>query len=280
VWLFRTRRAPLTADRVLGVAAAAVAAGLVLVGLDAAFGGSSHVTDALGGGPGELAGDLGDRLRLSWERVTGSWGPAIASAIGFSGFVWLVTRRRRGALTDAMLSGIAVSLLVNDTPSDVVGVGAAATFAVYRWERASQSEPDTLRAMSRTTAALALLFAGVTLVLAGCGGGDEASPTPETVVGTIETETTGGSADLPALDLEGDAANGKQLYAANGCGGCHTLADAGSTGNIGPNLDDSQPDYELAVTRVTNGQGAMPAFGDRLEPQEIADVAQYVVDAS
>ena len=34
-----------------------------------------------------------------------------------------------------------------------------------------------------------------------------------------------------------DIANGKKQFAA--CGGCHTLADAGTTGTIGPNLDDA-----------------------------------------
>jgi mono/diheme cytochrome c family protein len=31
---------------------------------------------------------------------------------------------------------------------------------------------------------------------------------------------------------------------------------------------------------VTKGQGGMPAFGDRLEAQQIADVSQYVVDST
>ena len=34
-----------------------------------------------------------------------------------------------------------------------------------------------------------------------------------------------------------DLANGKQQFAA--CGGCHTLADAGTTATVGPNLDDA-----------------------------------------
>ena len=36
---------------------------------------------------------------------------------------------------------------------------------------------------------------------------------------------------------EPDLANGKQQFAA--CGGCHTLADAGTTATVGPNLDDA-----------------------------------------
>ena len=50
-----------------------------------------------------------------------------------------------------------------------------------------------------------------------------------------------------------------------GCGSCHTFADAGTSGAIGPNLDDAAPSFELAVDRVTNGQGAMPPFGEQLE---------------
>ena len=51
------------------VAVGAVALALLLVGLDAAIGGSSHVTDAVGDGPSALAGDIADRLELSVRRT-------------------------------------------------------------------------------------------------------------------------------------------------------------------------------------------------------------------
>ena len=66
------------------------------------------------------------------------------------------------------------------------------------------------------------------------------------------------------------------MFAAAGCGSCHTLADAGATGNIGPSLDGAKPSQALVVERVTNGQGAMPSFSARLSAAEIADVAAYV----
>ena len=49
-----------------------------------------------------------------------------------------------------------------------------------------------------------------------------------------------------------------------GCVGCHTLADAGATGTVGPNLDEAKPPYDLVVKRVTNGMGAMPPFKGQL----------------
>jgi mono/diheme cytochrome c family protein len=126
----------------------------------------------------------------------------------------------------------------------------------------------------RLTAAL-LLLAGLLAVVAvaGCGGEEDVSPTPETVEGTLPTETA-------AAGGEGDPANGKEIFASAGCGSCHVLSDAGTTGTVGPNLDEAQPDEALVVDRVTNGAGAMPSFKDRLSEQEIADVAAYVSSAA
>jgi hypothetical protein len=125
----------LTAGRALALGAAAVAAGVLLVGIDAALGGSSHVTGALGDGPGAVLADLGDRLRIAWERSTASAGPLVAALAGLAGLLLVATRRPRGPATDALLAAVAVSLLVNDTPTDVLGVGAAAALVLYRYER-------------------------------------------------------------------------------------------------------------------------------------------------
>jgi len=70
------------------------------------------------------------------------------------------------------------------------------------------------------------------------------------------------------------------LFASNGCGSCHTLTAAGASGNVGPNLDQSKPSRELIIERVTLGQGGMPAFGESLEAQQIADVAAYIVEST
>jgi cbb3-type cytochrome c oxidase subunit III len=73
--------------------------------------------------------------------------------------------------------------------------------------------------------------------------------------------------------------DGKSIFTTS-CGSCHTLSDAGTTGAVGPNLDDSKPSKELAVDRVTNGQGAMPSFKDSLDEQQIQAVAEYVAGAA
>ena len=60
-----------------------------------------------------------------------------------------------------------------------------------------------------------------------------------------------------------------------GCGSCHVLADAGSTGTTGPNLDELQPSYDAAFQQIQNGGGGMPAY-DQLGEDAIADLAAYV----
>jgi mono/diheme cytochrome c family protein len=74
----------------------------------------------------------------------------------------------------------------------------------------------------------------------------------------------------------GDAAAGKEVFGSAGCATCHTLADAGASGQVGPNLDEAKPPAELVVDRVTHGKGAMPSFEGQLSDEQIADVAAYV----
>ena len=69
---------------------------------------------------------------------------------------------------------------------------------------------------------------------------------------------------------------GKQIFQTVGCAGCHTLADAGSSGTVGPNLDDAKPPKALVIDRVTNGKGQMPPFKSSLDAQQIQAVAEYV----
>jgi cytochrome c553 len=76
---------------------------------------------------------------------------------------------------------------------------------------------------------------------------------------------------------QGNAAAGESVFTSAGCGSCHTLEAAGSSGSVGPDLDDSKPDHDLVVDRVTNGSGVMPSFKGKLDDEQIQDVAAYVV---
>jgi cytochrome c553 len=155
--------------------------------------------------------------------------------------------------------------------------------------------------------ALSVLVASVALAAAGCGGGEETTASPETVTGTVPTETTETETtetDTTETDetettetdetetettdtettetgaTEGDPAAGKQVFVGSAaCGSCHTLADAGTTGTVGPNLDEAQPSFDRAHETITNGRGAMPAFAGKLSEQQIRDVATYVAQA-
>lgn len=77
----------------------------------------------------------------------------------------------------------------------------------------------------------------------------------------------------------GQAADGKSVFVTN-CASCHTLADAGTSGTVGPNLDDSKPPKGLVVDRVTNGKGVMPPFKGTLSDAQIQAVADYVSSAA
>src|SRR6185503_860752 len=200
--LLRTAGARLGATRLALVGVGAVALGVLLVGVDAALGGSSHVTHAVGDGPGALLGDLADRLEISARRTFDAFGPAFAALASLAVLVFVATRRPHGPLTDAILVGILVSLLVNDTPGDVLGMGAVGAFVLWRYERRTPHDApawgDRLRAMRRPAIVLALAVAALALgiVAAGCSEG-EVGATPQTVEGTLPQQTTPGeNADL------------------------------------------------------------------------------------
>ena len=146
------------------------------------------------------------------------------------------------------------------------------------------------------------IFLGVTLLLVAgmlttvvVFGSDDAEPEAEPAAQTQPAEPapdTAPSETVPpgetAVPVEtggssqGDAAAGAAVFESAGCGSCHTLAAAGATGNVGPNLDDAKPPFDLVVDRATNGKGVMPAFGKDglLTAGQIQNVAAYVVQST
>jgi cbb3-type cytochrome c oxidase subunit III len=83
------------------------------------------------------------------------------------------------------------------------------------------------------------------------------------------------SAGVPGQGGGANATSGKDIFTAN-CGSCHTLANAGTSGTVGPNLDDLKPALARVVRQVTNGGAIMPAFKGKLTDAQIQAVAKYV----
>lgn len=127
--------------------------------------------------------------------------------------------------------------------------------------------------MTAAKAAFALTLALAALALGACGGDDDEGAATTAGGAATAPETTGG--DTAGGDT-GGAASGEEVFASAGCGNCHTLEAAGSTGSVGPNLDDLQPDTEQVAEQVRNGGGGMPAFEGQLSEAEIEAVAEYV----
>ena len=74
---------------------------------------------------------------------------------------------------------------------------------------------------------------------------------------------------------------GKNIFLEKGnCATCHSLSDAGSSGDIGPNLNLIKSDVGRVVVAVTNGIGVMPAYEGMLTSKEIEAVALYVSEKS
>jgi len=91
-----------------------------------------------------------------------------------------------------------------------------------------------------------VILATAALTLAGCGGERTVSPKPQTVIGSVPTQTapattsttpSGGGGTTTTGGGGAGAASGKALFASNGCVSCHTYKPAGSKATVGPDLD-------------------------------------------
>lgn len=176
-----------------------------------------------------------------------------------------------GAVIVALSGGQKLGILA--VAAVFIGFALASSFLFPRWR------PDFPGQRLRLFIAVSLLlFVSMMTAMFVLAREDEEAEAH----GAEPAQTTGEQPPAPAPPAPpaGDAAAGKSVFASAGCGGCHTLADAGSSGQVGPNLNDAKPSHELVVERVTNGKGAMPSFKDQLSEKQIQDVAAYVVQAT
>ncbi len=138
--------------RVLVVAAAGAAAAVAgLLLLDELTGASSHVTRTIKGGPIDVAESLRDRVTLSWERTIDRGSTALIVAVSILAFTLLVVRlvglepsARRAALPLSFAAAIAASLVVNDSPVDVLVTGLVGYLAVEAYALPAASAAVTL----------------------------------------------------------------------------------------------------------------------------------------
>jgi mono/diheme cytochrome c family protein len=107
----------------------------------------------------------------------------------------------------------------------------------------------------------------IALYVAKCSGVSACGVIAETAAPPTTTGTTTTTASKP---------DGKAIFASAGCGSCHTLKAAGSSGNVGPNLDQLKPSKSTVAHQVEVGGGTMPAFKGQLSPAQIAAVAEFV----
>jgi len=107
----------------------------------------------------------------------------------------------------------------------------------------------------------------VSIYVAKCSANPNCGVTATGAVPRSSGSTGGGGQTAPP--------NGKQIFTAN-CASCHTLKDAGTTGTVGPNLDQLKPKQPVVEHQVEVGGGAMPPFKGTLSPTQITAVAKYV----
>jgi mono/diheme cytochrome c family protein len=108
---------------------------------------------------------------------------------------------------------------------------------------------------------IAVAVVGAVVAFVAVSGGDDALTTTQAA---------------PTIPVAGDPVNGKVVFAATGCGGCHAFAPAGATGKTGPSLDATALTEAQLAAVIAAGRGAMPGYDRDLSAQEIADLAAYV----
>jgi mono/diheme cytochrome c family protein len=87
----------------------------------------------------------------------------------------------------------------------------------------------------------------------------------------------GAKRSTPSLSPYGTTPlSGAAVFASAGCGNCHTLKAAGTSGSIGPNLDQVRPSASTVAAIVRSGGGSMPSFSGRLSTAQITALAGYV----
>lgn len=211
---------------------------------------------------------------------------------------------------------IGVSLAVAGCAADSVGTAGARTAFAESTPAAGQAQPGAIRTGAQTSG-MAAQYSGRRAgraVGTGASAWVPPAPAPAFVITQLPPAAPpplppaavqnrqSGSAPSPAADASqivgpeaaapqspAPAATpapsattreaGRRLFANYSCGTCHTFADAGAAGAIGPSLDNPGLTRDIMIDVIKTGRGAMPSFGGQMSDQEIATLADYIVGA-
>nr|MBA3383145.1 c-type cytochrome [Actinomycetota bacterium] len=77
----------------------------------------------------------------------------------------------------------------------------------------------------------------------------------------------------------GGEIDAKGIFTAN-CAACHTLSKAGTSGSVGPNLDELSLGPPAVEEQIRKGGGGMPPFEGQLSDAEINALVQYLTGSN
>jgi mono/diheme cytochrome c family protein len=135
----------------------------------------------------------------------------------------------------------------------------------------------------RWHASAAVLAAALALSVTACGGSSShaaSSSAASSSTASSSAASPSTSTSTSASGASGDVAAGEHVFVSAGCGSCHTLAAAHTSGTVGPDLDQLKPSQAAVVSQVTNGGPGMPSFSGRLTTTQIQAVAKFVASAT
>lgn len=149
-----------------------------------------------------------------------------------------------------VLGGIAVVLVI------CTGIGAVQSARFEQAERRAENEEAAKEAAAEEQE-------------------KEAEEAPLTEGEGAEPGTASGEASSPPEGGGSAAADGRPVFLESGCGDCHTLADAETTGTIGPVLDDVLPSMspeEIRTAIIDPGASVEEGFPDGIMPSDYSGV--------
>ena len=172
----------------------------------------------------------------------------------------------------------------------VTGFGAIQTARFEQSERRAENQEAAKEAEEQNVENQQSLDESGAGEAADAGSGTGATPEApaEGQPAGGEPQSSTGGAGGGAVDVEA----GRTLFTDTGCSGCHTLSDAGSTGEVGPNLDEVVPqmdaqEVETSIVdpgaKVEQGfpDGTMPTtYGDQLDEQQIQTLVDYLISVT